>query len=66
MKTYRVEFAIDVVAESPTAACQRAWDLMTQPDALQPVGTVIDPDSGDRTDIDLQEFAENEGKVLPS
>ena len=55
MKLYRVEFAIDVSAETPVEACQRAWELMTQPDALLPVGTVVDPDSGQREHIDLQE-----------
>ena len=39
-KLYRVEFAIDVVAETPAEACQTAWGLLTNPDALLPVGDV--------------------------
>lgn len=62
MKIYHVEFAIDLVAETPEEACKRAWELMTQADSLLPVGTVLDVRSGDREDIDLQELAEN--KVL--
>ena len=59
MKAYRVEFAIDVTAETPAEACRRAWELMTQPDSMLPVGTVIDV-GGKRQDIDLQALAENE------
>ena len=60
MKAYRVEFAIDVTAATPAEACRRAWELMTQPDSMLPVGTVLDVGSGKRQDIDLQELAEDE------
>lgn len=60
MKLYHVEFAIEVTAETSEEACRRAWELMTRSDSLLPVGTVVDPDSGVREDIDLQELAENQ------
>ena len=59
MKLYHVEFAIEVMADTAEEACRRAWELMTQSDSLLPVGTVVDPDSGSREHIDLQELAEN-------
>ena len=59
-KEYHVEFAIEVSADSPAKACQRAWELLTQTDSFQPIGTVLDLDTGDREDIDLQELAEEE------
>ncbi len=42
MKTYRVEFNIDVSAANPEAACLRAWQLLTKPGALLPIGEVIE------------------------
>ena len=59
MKAYRVEFAIDVMAETSAEACRRAWELMTRPDSMLLFGTVFDVGSGKRQDIDLQELAEN-------
>ncbi|MDA1277536.1 MAG: hypothetical protein O2960_26340 [Verrucomicrobia bacterium] len=59
MKSYRVEFAIDVEAMTSSEACQRAWELMTQRDSLLPIGTVLDVSDGERQDIDLQELTEN-------
>ena len=59
MKAYRVEFTIDVTAETSAEACRRAWELMTRPDSLLPVGTVLDVGSGSRQDLDLQALAEN-------
>jgi hypothetical protein len=59
MKSYRVEFAIDVTAETPAEACRRAWELMTQTDSMLPVGTVLEVSSGNRQEIDLQALAEN-------
>ena len=66
MKTYRVDFAIDVEAETSVEACKRAWELMTQPDSLPPVGTILDISSGERQDIDLQELVENKALVTTS
>ena len=67
-KLYRVEFAIDVVAETPAEACQTAWGLLTNPDALLPVGdvtTLTDGEdsgmAGDIERVDLQELAEAAG-----
>lgn len=59
MKIYRVKFEIDVEADTPEEACQRAWELMTQRDSLLPIGTVLDVSGGERQDIDLQELTEN-------
>jgi hypothetical protein len=58
MKLYHVEFAIEVMADTAEGACRQAWELMTRPDSLLPVGTVTDPDTGDKEDIDLQDLAE--------
>ena len=63
MKSYRVEFAIDVEAETTAEACKRAWELMTQPNSLLPVGTVLNNSSGERQDIDLQELAKTRRSV---
>lgn len=57
---YHVEFAIEVTAATPEAACRRAWELLSGPGAMLPVGTVLDLESGDREDIDLQELNDNE------
>jgi ribosomal protein S14 len=59
MKNYRVEFAIDVKTETSREACERAWELLTSPDAMLPIGTVIDTESGESEDVDLQEEYEN-------
>ncbi len=60
MKTYYVEFAIELDAESSIEACQRAWELMTGAESLLPIGTVIELDSGRREDLDLQALAEKQ------
>jgi hypothetical protein len=60
MKTYRVEFAIDVTAETANEACRRAWELMTRPDSMLPIGTVHEVANGERQDIDLQALAETQ------
>jgi hypothetical protein len=58
MKTYRVEFSIDVSAESPEAAAKRGWELLTAPDAWLPVAEVTEHDGdGWPTTVDLEEEA---------
>lgn len=59
MKRYRVEFAIDVSAETPEKACQIAWENLTQPDSFLPIGTVTD-ECGEGEDVDLQELAQSQ------
>jgi hypothetical protein len=54
-KTYRIEIAIDADGDSPAQAARRGWELMTQPDSLLPVCEVIDPDTGEKFEVDLQE-----------
>jgi hypothetical protein len=54
---YRVEFAIDVSAPNPETACQRAWQLLSGPGAMLPVGTAIN-EHGDQDTLDLQQLAE--------
>lgn len=53
--TFRVEFAIDVSAASEVEACWTAWDTLTRPGALLPVGDVTHPDSGDIRTVDLED-----------
>lgn len=56
MNAYLVEFAINIDAESREEACKKAWELMTWPGAMLPVGTVTDSDG--QENIDLQEISE--------
>ena len=56
-RSYRVEFAIDVYADSPEQACWRAWGALSQPGSMLPIGTVTSPD-GSQTNIDLEEVKE--------
>lgn len=53
MPRYVVEFSIDIEdAQTPRIACEEAWETLTAPDSLLPIGTVID-EEGERTNIDL-------------
>lgn len=56
MKNYRVEFAIDVTADTPEEACETAWALLNDSQAFLPIGTVTSED-GQSEDIDLQDLA---------
>ena len=56
-KNYWVDFSIEVSAPNHTAACQRAWALLSGPDSFLPIGTVTDK-IGDQETIDLQELAD--------
>lgn len=59
MKTYHVEFAIEVDADNPQEACKRAWELLSGPGAMLPVGEVIEHEGdGFREQVDLQELEE--------
>ena len=51
---YRVEFAIDVSATSAKNACRRAWELMTKPESMLPIGTVTNR-KGKKENVDLNE-----------
>lgn len=53
-KEYRVKFEIDVDAGSPEEACRRAWELLTAPGALRPIGEV----SSFPVQVDLQKLTE--------
>lgn len=52
MTSYVVTWVIDVDADSPQGAAQRAWDLMHRPGSEANVFTVTDP-GGAATEVDL-------------
>lgn len=61
-KEYVVEWAIEVVADSPEAAAKAAWDMMRDPDSTANVFDVIEADgSGEAVQVDLQDELEEEG-----
>lgn len=55
--SYRVEWSIDIEADTPEAAARQAWAHMRRHDSTANVFTVISA-SGDQEQIDLQEIDE--------
>lgn len=49
---YRISFEIDVDADSPQAAVEQGWELLSSPEAWLPVGTACD-ENGEITSVDL-------------
>jgi hypothetical protein len=57
-KEYRVEFAIEVDAETAEQAAKAAWLLLSGLDSRLPVADVIEVDGdGDSITVDLEELA---------
>lgn len=54
MKKYYVQWAIDIEAESPEAAAEEALLVMRDYDSIATVFDVIDYDSGEEVQIDLE------------
>ena len=54
---FRVVYAIDVNAPNAREAAEQAHGLMTEPDAMRPILTVIDR-NGRCEDVDLNEITE--------
>lgn len=61
-KIYLVEFSIEVVAESPEAACKKAWCDLTYPDGgnIKPIGLVTLAETGEKTPVDLEQVYETQ------
>jgi hypothetical protein len=57
-KQYCVSFEIDVTANDPEGACKLAWETLTRPDAMLPIGHVEDWQSETEVDVDLQDLAD--------
>lgn len=51
---YLVTWEIDIYADSPQEAAEKAWDHIRHPDSTANVFNVIDKD-GDMTTVDLEE-----------
>lgn len=51
---YLVTWEIDIYADSPREAAEKAWEHMRVPDSSANVFNVIDKD-GDKTTVDLEE-----------
>lgn len=57
MNEYRVEWCIEVDAENPREAAQRALEIQRDPDSMAVVFDVLD-EEGDLHHVDLQEDEE--------
>ena len=57
--TMRVTWEMDIDAESPLEAAQKAWDCMRSPDSIANAFTVVDRDG--KNNIDLMEEGEIDG-----
>ena len=53
MKTYRVTWTIDIDADTPREAAQRALDIQRDPDSCATCFEVTDPTAPMTIDIDL-------------
>lgn len=51
---YLVTWEMDIYAETPREAAEKAWDHMRRPDSTANVFTVLNKD-GDTTLVDLEE-----------
>lgn len=61
MKTYRVEWSIDVDADTPELAAKRAWAMMRGEHSTANVFEVLECDgTGEAVMVDLQELNEKE------
>lgn len=56
LNQYTVAFTIDVEADTPDEAARRAWALLSEPEAMKPIATVIEQPLGEEQEIDLEEL----------
>lgn len=59
MQDFLVEWRINISADTPEEAAQKAWEIMRRPDSTANCFHIID-DAGNETAVDLMEEGEDD------
>ncbi|MGW5147556.1 hypothetical protein [Rhodococcus koreensis] len=64
MTEYRVIWEIDIDADTPQQAAEKAWETMRKPDSTANVFRVVSPDT--LTHVDLEDLDEKSTPYWPT